>query len=48
MIPLTAHYNKCIDLQKLTELKDPIEYIFPPPTKVGRNFNKNNNNNHKK
>ena len=34
MIPLTAQYNKYIDLQKLTELKDPIEYIVPPPTKV--------------
>ena len=31
MIPYTPHYNKNIDWSKLTEQKNPFEYIVPLP-----------------
>ena len=37
MIPLTTLYNGNIDRPKLSEQKNPVEYIVPPPLKwVGR------------
>ena len=33
MIPLTTLYNDYIDRPKLTEQKNPFEYIVPPPLK---------------
>ena len=48
MIPLTFFYNEYIDRPKLTEQKNPFEYIVPPPPpQVGseqkkiENFEKN-------
>ena len=32
MIPLTFLYDEYIDRPKLTEQKNPFEYIVPPPT----------------
>ena len=32
MIPLTFLYDEYIDRPKLTEEKNPFEYIVPPPT----------------
>ena len=32
MIPLTFLYDEYIDWPKLTEQKNPFEYIVPPPT----------------
>ena len=43
MIPLTFLYDEYIDRPKLTEQKNPFEYIVPPPTsRVGtkKNLNK--------
>ena len=37
MMLLTILYDDYIDRPKLTEQKNPFEYIVPPPTKVGRN-----------
>ena len=39
MIPLTILYDEYIDWPKLTEQKNPFEYIVPPPPphKWGRN-----------
>ena len=37
MTPLTTLYNDYIDWPKLTEQKNPFEYIVSPPTKVGQN-----------
>ena len=37
MIQLTTLYDDINDRPKVTEQKDPFYYIFPPPTKVGRN-----------
>ena len=35
MMPFTTLYDEYIDRSKLTEQKIQIEYIVPPPTKVG-------------
>ena len=32
MIPLTFLCDECIDRPKLSEQKNPFEYIVPPPT----------------
>ena len=37
MSPLTTLYDDYMDRPKLTEQKNPFEYIIPPPNKVGRN-----------
>ena len=37
MIPLTILYDGYIDRQNLTEQKNPVENIVPPPTNVDRN-----------
>ena len=37
MIPLTFFYDEYIDRPKLTEQKNPFEYIVPLPHKWGRN-----------
>ena len=36
MIPPTSLYDEYIDRPKLTEQKNPFDYIVPPP-QVGRN-----------
>ena len=42
MILLTIHYNEDMDRSKLTEQKNPFEYIVPPPTSgVGTIVNDN-------
>ena len=33
MIPLTFLYDEYIDRSKLSEQKNPLEYIVPPPTR---------------
>ena len=33
MIPLTFFYNEYIARPKLSEQKNPFEYIVPPPTR---------------
>ena len=39
MIPLTYLYGEYIDRRKLSEQKNPFEYIAPPPTsEVGTNI----------
>ena len=39
MIPLTTLYDYYIDRPKLTDQKNPFEYIVPPPSERGRNKN---------
>ena len=37
MIPVSTLYDEYIDRPKLTEQKNPFEYIVPPPLNRGRN-----------
>ena len=37
MIPVSTLYDEYIDRRKLTEQKNPFEYIVPSPLKRGRN-----------
>ena len=37
MIPVSTLYDEYIDRRKLTEQKNPFEYIVPPTLKRGRN-----------
>ena len=37
MIPFTFLCDEYVDRPKLTEQKNPFEYIVPPPDKWGRN-----------
>ena len=37
MIPLTVLYDEFIERRKMIERKKPVEHMFPPTTKVGRN-----------
>ena len=47
-MPLTFLYDEYIDRPKLSEKKNPLEYIVPPPTSgVGKNRNMRKNVNRK-
>ena len=35
MIPVSTLYDEYIDRPKLTEQKNPFEYIVPPPSRGG-------------
>ena len=41
MIPVSTLYDEYIDLPKLTEQKNPFEYIVPPPPPLKRGRNNN-------